>query len=420
MVGSFEQKMQDAVDCGLIPGAVLVAGDREDEFRYEKAFGYRSLKNHDPMQLDATMWLASCTKLVTTIATMQCVERGLLNLDDDVSIILPELKDIQILTGFEEVDGKEKPILTKNTKTITLRHLLTHSSGLSYDFFNPALMKYRKIQGKNPDMTVRVDMKEAFTFPLLFAPGDSWEYSVGIDWAGWLVERVQDDISLENYVEKNIWAPLGVDSFAFFPRQKPGVLSKLTEMSRREGSLTRYGTTANPDGKMVHSDDTVWNMEARGCAGGAGGYGAPLDYQKLLHSLLADDEKLLKKATVDEMFKPQLSDAARRTLNNLIKIPEVSQTFGGHPPGTRVDHGLGGLILLDDVVGRRKGTMTWGGYPNLIWFVDRAGGMSGIYGSQMVPPGDPKTLELFEAWSKEIYQKCGRQKLREVACNRLV
>ncbi|KAK2623772.1 hypothetical protein QTJ16_006953 [Diplocarpon rosae] len=411
MVGSFEQKMQDAVDCGLIPGAVLVAGDREDKFRYEKTFGHRSLKSHDPMQLDATMWLASCTKLVTTVAAMQCVERGQLSLDDDVSIILPELKDIQILTGFEEVDGKEKPILVKNTKTITLRHLLTHSSGLSYDFFNPVVMKYRKIQGKSPNLTVKVDMTEAFTFPLLFAPGDSWEYGVGIDWAGWMVERVNGNISLDKYIEENIWAPLGVNSFTFFPKQKSGVLGNLTDMSKREGGLTRFGTTANPDGQIVHSDDMVWNMDARGCAGGAGGYGAPLDYQKMLHSLLVDDEKLLKKATVDEMFKPQLSDAAREMLCELIKTPEVNQTFGGHPPGTRVDYGLGGLIILDDVVGRRKGTMTWGGYPNLIWFIDRAGGMSGIYGSQIVPPGDPKTLELFEAWSEEIYQKGGKQKL---------
>lgn len=95
------------------------------KYRYEKAFGYRSLKNPsnpDPMSIDATMWLASCTKLVTTIAAMQCVERGQLNLDSDVSDILPELRDIQILKGFEKGwDGKDKPILVENTKPITLR-----------------------------------------------------------------------------------------------------------------------------------------------------------------------------------------------------------------------------------------------------------------------------------------------------------
>lgn len=91
----------------------------------------------DPMPLDATMWLASCSKLIGTIAALQCVERGLLKLDDDVTPILSELKDFQILKGFEtDSEGADKPIYVKNTKTITLRHLLTHSSGLGYDVFS--------------------------------------------------------------------------------------------------------------------------------------------------------------------------------------------------------------------------------------------------------------------------------------------
>lgn len=97
-------------------------------FRYEKAFGYRSLKDPtkpDPMPLDATMWLASCTKLMGTIAALQCVERGLLKLDDDISPILPELGEFQILKGFEKgQDEKDIPILVKNTETITLRYVL--------------------------------------------------------------------------------------------------------------------------------------------------------------------------------------------------------------------------------------------------------------------------------------------------------
>ncbi|KAI9047250.1 hypothetical protein LZ554_008703 [Drepanopeziza brunnea f. sp. 'monogermtubi'] len=414
MAGAFEKKMQEAVDSRLIPGAVLVAGDREGKFRFEKAFGYRSLKNPaspDPMQLDATMWLASCTKLVTTVAAMQCVERGLLSLDEDVTGVLPELKDIQILTGFEEVGGKDSPVLVKNTKTITLRHLLTHSSGLSYDFFNPVLMRYRKWQGKSPDMSVKLDMKQAFTLPLLFAPGESWDYGVGIDWAGWMVERVNGNVTLEDYIHRNIWVPLGVTSFSFSPKKNPAVLRKMTDMSQREGGLNKFGTTAKPDGKVVHTDNMIWNMESRGYSGGAGGYGAPLDYQKMLHSILADGGKLLKKGTVDEMFKPQLASASKQQLMELMKIPEVNNTFGGHPLGTEVNFGLGGLLLMEDVVGRKRGTMTWGGYPNLIWFVDRLGDMSGIYGSQINPPGDPKTIELFTAWSEEIYRKVGKLKL---------
>lgn len=181
----------------------------------------------------------------------------------------------------------------------------------------------------------------------------------------------------------------------------------MTDMSGREGGITMFGTTAKPDGKVVYTENMIWNMESKGCAGGAGGYGAPLDYQKMLHSILTDDGKLIKKETVDEMFKPQLADAARSTLTELLKIPEVNQTFGGLPMGTQVDHGIGGMLTMQDMAGMRKGTLTWSGYPNLKWFVDRVGGMSGIYGSQVTPPGDPKTNELFKAWEEEIYRRGG-------------
>ncbi|PVH77952.1 beta-lactamase/transpeptidase-like protein [Cadophora sp. DSE1049] len=414
---SFEQRMQEAVRNREIPGAVLVAGDREGKmpFRYEKAFGYRSLKhssNADPMKLDAVMWLASCTKLPTTITAMQCVERGLLKLDEDVTDILPELKGLKILTGFEEDgNGNDTPVLVENTKAITLRHLLTHSSGLTYDFFSPVMARYRKWQNKTPDLNIKQDFKEAFLFPLLFAPGEAWEYGVGIDWAGWMVERVAN-MSLEAYQQKNIWGPLGVKSFSFFPRTKLHLMAKMTDMSDREGGVTMFGTAADPNGKMVHREgNEIWNSGAETCAGGAGGYGAPLDYQRLLHSILADDGKLLKSETVKEMFTPQLTDASRATLMEILKLPEVNKTFGGLPLGTKVDWGLGGMMTMEDVGSRRNGTMFWGGYPNLMWFIDRVGGMSGIYGSQVNPPGDQKTIDLFTKWVEELYKKERQQKL---------
>ncbi|KAK0130363.1 hypothetical protein ONS96_000885 [Cadophora gregata f. sp. sojae] len=271
---TFEQRMQEAVKNREIPGALLIAGDREGRYRYEKAFGLRSLKdatNPDPMKLDAVMWLASCTKLPTTIAAVQCVERGLLKLDEDVTNILPEFKGVKILTGFEEDEqGKETPVLVENTKAITLRHLLTHSSGLTYDFFNPLMTRYRKWQKKTPDLNTSQDLKEAFLFPLLFVPGEAWEYGVGIEWAGWMVERVTN-MSLEAYQQQNIWGPLGVKSFSFFPKTKPDLMAKMTDMNDREGGVTMFGTTANPTGKIVHREGKeLWNSGSETCAGGAG------------------------------------------------------------------------------------------------------------------------------------------------------
>lgn len=412
---SFEEKVEKACVNHDIPGVMFIAQTKDGKFRYEKVFGSRSLKDPskpDPMQIDATMWLASCTKLVTIVAAMQCVERGQLKLDEEVTDILPELKGIKILKGFEVgPDGKDSPILVENTKPITLRHLLTHTSGLGYDVFNPVLMRYRATEGFTPSIYVRGPIIPASTFPLLFAPGESWEYSVGMDWAGWMVERVNGGISLEDYMKKNIWEPLGVTSICFYPKRHPEVMAKLVDMSDRGAGLSVFGTAAHPDAKVIYTGNTVWNLETDGCSGGAGGYGAPLDYHKLLHSLLVDDEKVLKKSTTAQMFEPQLNDASREAIMEKLKIPIMNDIMGGLPMGTKIDWGIGGAMLMQDTEGKKEGSMYWGGYPNLVWFIDRKGGMAGIMGSQINPPGDTQMLKLYYGWENEMYRRAGKERL---------
>lgn len=308
------------------------------------------------------------------------------------------------------------------------RHLLTHTSGLSYDVFSeyrvlnvmtpliikgPILQRFRATQGFTPSLHVMKPIFDAYTLPLLFEPGESWEYGVGIDWAGYMVERVNGSVNLEEYCQKNIWDRLGVKSWTYFPKKNPACFEKFTDMSERAGGINMFGTPANPEGKVSYTDNLVWNLETPGYSGGAGSYGAPLDYEKLLHSILSDDEKLLKETTVDEMFrKDHCSEASTAAFMQLLQYREVNDSYVGLPMGTKVTYGLGGAIILEDLPGRRrKGTMAWGGYPNLIWFIDRVGGMAGIYGSQICFPGDPKTIELMGLWEKELYKKSGKEKL---------
>jgi len=254
-------------------------------------------------------------------------------------------------------------------------------------------------------------LTESFLFPLLFAPGDAWDYSVGIDWAGIMVERLNGNITLQAYLEKNIWGPLEVKSMTFHPTSNPAILEKLVDMSERAGGVTPYHLAADPEGKVGYTTNRAWNMESTpGCSGGAGGYGAPYDYQKMLQSICSDDGKLLKSSTIDEMFKPQLSDAARQSLMEKLAVPEMNQAYGGLPAGTKVDWGIGGILVMEDLPGRRKGSMSWGGYPNLLWWIDRESGMSGIYGSNFTPPGDLKTISLFYMWEKEMYARAGKGK----------
>jgi hypothetical protein len=202
-------------------------------------------------------------------------------------------------------------------------------------------------------------------------------------------------------------------SMTFQPKTKLACMDKLADMSIRAGGIDPiFGIAADPEGKVEYIDDRVWNLETRGISAGAGAFGNIGDYQKLLQSICANDKKLLKRSTVEEMFKPQLSEASQKALLEKLTIPQVNQALSGFPMGTQVDYGLGGMLILEDLpAARRKGTMSWGGYPNLLWFCDRKAGVSGIYGSQIYLPGDLKTQELFGKWEKELYNKVEKEKL---------
>jgi CubicO group peptidase (beta-lactamase class C family) len=276
---------------------------------------------------------------------------------------------------------------------------------------DPVLMRFRAAQKVTPNLHITKPMKEAYLYPLLFAPGEEWEYGVGIDWAGWMVERVNGNISLQDYLETNVYGPLGIKGITFHPKTKPATWAKMTDMSERSGGINRFGVAVDPEGKVEYTKHRIWNPEPSGISAGAGGYGSPVEYYKILQSILLDDEKILKNETVDEMFRPQLSEPSRKSYMEKLKIPEVNQGFGPLPLGCTLDWGLGGNLIMEDLAGRRKGTMAWSGYPNLHWFVDRVGGIAGIYGSQINPPGDLKTVELFELWEKELYSKSGKERL---------
>jgi CubicO group peptidase (beta-lactamase class C family) len=267
------------------------------------------------------------------------------------------------------------------------------------------------VENYTPTLDVKDAVPKVCKVPLLFEPGTSWEYSVGIDWAGKMVERVSG-LDLETYFKKNIWGPLGVESITFHPQGHPTTLQRLTDMSLRQGGISPMGAAINPEAPVEYSSDRVFSLDAPDCFGGAGLYGNVIDYQKLLQSICADDGKLLKKETVDYMFQDHLSAASKAELNNRLKIPEIRDVFGGVPGGMEITYGLGGMIYLKDVEGgRRAGSMAWGGYPNLVWFVDRKAGVNGIAGTQICPPGDPKNNSLVHLFEKELYKSVGKEKL---------
>ncbi|KAK9853942.1 Beta-lactamase-related protein [Penicillium brevicompactum] len=394
-MAEMETSFQAAIDAGKINGAVVCATDAEGRFVYNKAFGERTLLSGEkrPQQLDDVLYLASATKLVATIAALQCVEDGLLTLDGDLSTIAPELAEKAVLTGFSE-DGN--PQLEEPIRPITLKMLLTHSSATPYHFMNPLVAKWRE-QFTDPKETDSRSVEELFCYPLSFQPGTSWMYGPGLDWAGRIVERVTGG-TLTEFIQRRIFDPLGIKDGQFYPVTRADLRERLVDL--------------NPDdpdclGRAVLGGGGEMNMRSRGDFGGHGLFLPGSDYIKILHSLLASDGKLLRPDTVDAMFEHQLSPEATAGHQDALNSPAGVFFRVGTEVGAKVGHGFGGLLTLEDVDGwYGERTLTWGGGLTLAWFIDRKNGLCGVGAIQAAMPVDVELVsELKQVFRRDIYHK---------------
>ncbi|KAH7122517.1 beta-lactamase/transpeptidase-like protein [Dendryphion nanum] len=397
-MADFESAIEQAIENQDISGCVLNATNRDGSFTYSKSFGTDAAQN--PLTNDSIMWIASCTKLLTAVSALQLVERGLISLDDPVYSHIPELKDFKIITGF---DDQGAPITVPHKNPITLRNLLSHSSGIAYDAMYPLLGAWLKSQGKESSMAGR--LLERFDVPLIFEPGTSWMYGPSIDFAGLLIERITKQ-TLEEYFAKNIWEPLGIKDMTFFLAKRPDLKERLSKMSKRSES-----------GKVTTWDEPYHvgtGVEVEDCLGGQGLFAAPKEYIKVLHAVLTSDEdgKLLKKETVHQLFSGQLSEGGKSLMGMVLQDELARNAMGGIPTHIEKDYALGGLVVGRDLPdGRKEGTLIWGGLPNLMWFCDRKTGLTGLFATQLLPTGDAKAAVLnrkFEAGIIELYKNNGK------------
>ena len=232
MAEDIETVFHAAIEAGKINGAVICATNTKGHFDYNKALGARTLLSGEkvPQKCNDVLFLASATKLITTIATLQCVEKGLLSLTEDLSSLAPALAAKQVITGFSE-DG-ETTLLEPAIRPITLEMLLTHSSGTAYDFTSPLLVEWRQKFDSARDSSPR-PVEEAFRYPLSFQPGSSWMYGVGLDWAGKVVEWVTGG-TLGDHVRQSICDPLGITDAQFYPVTREDLRSRLVDLNPQD------------------------------------------------------------------------------------------------------------------------------------------------------------------------------------------
>ncbi|KAL4861427.1 hypothetical protein BDV12DRAFT_208035 [Aspergillus spectabilis] len=398
MTDTIESAFQEAIEAGTVNGGIISATNSTKTFIYTNSIGQRTLLSGErqPHQLTDILFLASATKLITSIAALQCVEDGLLSLTGDLSAIAPELAAKEVLLGFSE-DG-ETPITTPASQPITLETLLTHTSGLVYHFVNPSIATWReKFSTPTREEGTRFPVEDLFNYPLAFQPGTSWMYGPGLDWAGRIIERVTGKQLIE-FMQERIFTPLGIDDAQFYPVTREELRERLVDLTPDDpGAL----------GRAVLGGGGEMNTRTKGDFGGHGLFLSAESFIKILHSLLANDEMLLRADTVEDLFTYHLSEQAGEGQRAALESPMGIFFRVGVDIQTKMGHALGGLLTLEDAEGwYGEETMSWGGGQTLAWFIDRKNNLCGVGAVLATVPTDVSAVcELKQVFRKDIYRK---------------
>ena len=372
-----DEALRNAVERNEIAGVVAMASDR-NRVLYQGAFGVADMASARPMATDALFRIASMTKAITSVAAMQLFEQGRFAIDDPVEKYLPQFAKLSVVESFNATTGDYK--LRPANKSVTIKHLFTHTSGLGYGFTDATVRDFKPRAGEDYPVG-----------PLVFEPGEKWLYSTSTDWLGRLVEKISG-MPLEDYFRERIFTPLGMsDTFYFVPQDKQ---ARLVTVNRRQadGSLVREPTQPPTSGFTP--------------IGGGGLSSTAADYIRFTRMILNGGElngaRVLSSANVALMSQNHigaLGVPAQKTA-----MPDRSDDFSFIADG-RDKWGLGFLITTDGVTGKRAaGSLSWGGINNTYYWIDPVRGISGVILMQFLPFADKKALALHDAFERGVYK----------------
>ncbi len=374
--------LEQGVRDGLTPGVVAMAATR-DGVAYAGAFGQRGAEDAAPMTADAVFRLFSMTKAIGSLAALKLVEAGSLDLDAAVADILPEFDAVQVLDGF---DG-DAPRLRAPKSRATVRQLATHTSGAVYEFWSADIARYLRATARP---SVLAGTKAALHgYPLAFDPGARWDYGVGIDWLGQVVEAVSGQ-RIDAFCAEQIFAPLGMADTAF---ECEGPLRDRLVGAQ---AATPEGWKPIPLAPPPHPE--VYGM-------GHCLYGTAGDYLRFLRMILndgaLDGARVLKPETLRLMTKNQIGALDMTPMRTAI--PQISADVDLFP-GARMKHSIGFALTLDDIPAKRRaGSMGWAGVLNTHYWVDPASDVAGVIMMQHLPFVDARALSLYDAFERAVY-----------------
>jgi methyl acetate hydrolase len=376
-VDKIDETLRSGIAQRKIPAAVgMVATD--SRILYSGAFGTRD-SSGVPVTAESIFSIASMTKAITTVAALQLVEQGKVKLDEPVSQHLPQLAKLEVLEGFDPESGKPK--MRPARTAVTLKHLLTHTSGICYDTWDGDMSRYTsQTNGVVPAIP-----------PLMFEPGTRWQYGMGVDWAGRLVEAVSG-MNLEEYFQTRILGPLEMhDTSYLLPASKFDRL--VTGYSRQaDGSLKQNARALPPAPKEFN--------------GGGGLYSTTGDYVRFMQMILGkgrgvNKTRILQAKTVESMEVNQIGESTAGKMKsyraNLSSDVDIQ-------PGATEKWGLGFLINTTPYPGGRSaGSLAWAGLFNTFYWIDPKRSMCAVLMMQFLPFVDKEAVGLLGDFERAAY-----------------
>jgi len=359
--------MQGYIDKGKLASGLTMLARHGETFHFEP-YGVLDLESGVPVEHDTLFRIYSMTKPITSAAVMMLYEEGHFSLDDPVGKFIPELASLKVYDGMGETGMR----LVDQQQPITIRHLLTHTSGLSYGFHqdSPVEEMYREADITPPDGTLQEMAEKLGRLPLLTQPGTKWRYSFATDVLGYLVEVISGK-PFDQFLQDNILDPLGMSDTSFFAPEE-----KLDRLA------TVYG--AGKDG-IVPLHNALVDRHARPhtlFSGGGGLVSTASDYmrfcQMLLNGGVLDDQRLLAPKTVEMMRSNHLADE--------LKPFAVGQSNASDTKGC--GFGLGFRVVMDiaqhGIIGS-NGIYSWGGAASTVFWIDPQEDLVAILLTQFMP-----------------------------------
>ena len=339
-----------------------------------------------PAATDTVYRIFSMTKAVGSTAVMMLVDRGKAAMDDPVDKYLPELAaGLRVLEGW----SAGSPVYRKPSTMPTLRHLASHTSGLVYEFWCPEIAEWMQ-RTKHP--TVISGLNQSLNYAMAFDPGERWDYGLGIDWLGKVIEAI-DGRRIDAFLKQELFDPLGMTDTAC--EVEDHMTSRLAAVKARgkDGEFSDFELAPPPKPEFYGMGHAL--------------YSTPADYlsfcRLFLNKGMMNGQRILSPDSVDKMLENSIGDLRIGKMTSLSPVMSADVELF---PGTPMTHSFGFVRNEDDIPGMRSaGSQGWAGVLNSHYWFDPAKDVAAVIMTQSLPFAEPQFMATYEAFEKAVYME---------------